>query len=338
MLRVDCSASKLVERRARESRCAVIETQAFEEDAMTERFDRRDFLKTAGLAVAAGGVLSMANPVTAAPAEKPRLRKALKLSMVGGKGSLLEKFKMVKEAGFEGIDVDSDQGVDDVKRAMSETGLIVHGMVDYVHWGQPLSSPDAAVRAKGVEVLQKCLRETKVYGGTTVLLVPAVVSKEISYEDAYKRSQAEIQKCLPLASELGIRILFENVWNNFLLSPLEMARYIDEFQSPMVGSYFDVGNIVNYGWPEHWIKTLGHRIGKLDIKEFSRKIANEKGKGAGFGVEIGEGDCDWPAVLGALKEISFSGWATAEVPGGELPRLKEISQRMDQHVIQPYSA
>lgn len=279
----------------------------------------------------------MSQPVLAA-SEKLRLRKALKLSMVGGKGSLLDKFKMVKEAGFEGIDVDSDQPVDDVKKAMAETGLVVHGMVDYVHWNQPLSSPDPEVRAKGVEVLKKCLRETKTYGGTTVLLVPAVVNKEVSYEDAYVRSQAEIKKCIPLAQELNIKILFENVWNNFLLSPVEMKRYIDEFESPFVGSYFDVGNIVNFGWPEHWIRTLGNRIGKLDIKEFSRKIANEKGKGAGFGVEIGEGDCDWPAVNTALKEINYSGWATAEVRGGELERLTEIAQRMDKYIVQPYNA
>ena len=304
---------------------------------MGPTLDRRDFFQAAGVAAAAG-ILSLSNQSAEGAHEKPRLRKALKLSMVRGNGSLVDKFKMVKEAGFEGIDVDSDQPVEDVKRAMNESGLIVHGMVDYVHWGQPLSSPDPAVRAKGVDVLQKCLRETKIYGGTTVLLVPAVVNKEISYEDAYYRSQAEVRKCLPLAKELGIKILFENVWNNFLLSPVEMARYIDEFESPWVGSYFDVGNIVNYGWPEHWIRTLGSRIGKLDIKEFSRKIAEEKGKRAGFGVEIGEGDCDWPAVVSSLKEIGYSGWATAEVGGGELTRLTEISQRMDKHIIQPYSA
>lgn len=299
--------------------------------------DRRHFLASTAVAIAAGAI-STAQQQAHAADDAPRLRKALKLSMVGGKGTLLEKFKMVKQAGFEGIDVDSDQPVDDVKKAMAETGLVVHGMVDYVHWNQPLSSPDPAVRAKGVEVLQKCLRETKIYGGTTVLLVPAVVNKEISYEDAYKRSQIEIKKCIPLAQELNIKILFENVWNNFLLSPVEMMRYIDEFNSPMVGSYFDVGNIVNFGWPEHWIRTLGKRIGKLDIKEFSRKIANEKGRGAGFGVEIGEGDCDWPAVITALKEINYSGWATAEVRGGELDRLTEIAQRMEQHVIKPYNA
>ena len=302
---------------------------------MTSTLDRRDFLN---VAVATAGIYSLTSATAQAAEDKPRLRKALKLSMVGGKGSLVEKFKLAKEAGFEGIDVDSDQPVEDVKRAMSESGLIVHGMVDYVHWGQTLSSPDPAVRAKGVEVLQKCIRETKIYGGTTVLLVPAVVNKEVSYEDAYIRSQAEVRKCIPLAKELGIKILFENVWNNFLLSPVEMRRYIDEFESPWVGSYFDVGNIVNYGWPEHWIRTLGSRIGKLDIKEFSRKIANEKGKGAGVGVEIGEGDCDWPAVLTALKEIGYSGWATAEVGGGDLTRLTEISQRMDKHVVLPYSA
>ena len=304
---------------------------------MIQTIDRRDFLNAASLA-AASGLLAMSSQPALAANEKPSLRKALKLSMVGGKGSLVEKFKLAKEAGFEGIDVDSDQPIEDVKRAMNESGLIVHGMVDYVHWGQPLSSPDPAVRAKGVEVLLKCIRETKIFGGTTVLLVPAVVNKEVSYEDAYHRSQLEIRKCIPLAKELGIKILFENVWNNFLLSPVEMKRYIDEFDSPVVGSYFDVGNIVNYGWPEHWIRTLGPRIGKLDIKEFSRKIANEKGKGAGFGVEIGEGDCDWPAVLAALKEINYSGWATAEVGGGELPRLTEIAQRMDKHVIHPYNA
>ncbi|HEY0982868.1 sugar phosphate isomerase/epimerase family protein [Schlesneria sp.] len=304
---------------------------------MLETLDRRDFLNLAGIA-AATGLLSMTSRVAEAADEKLVLRKAVKLSMVGGKGTLVEKFKMAKAAGFEGIDVDQDQPVEEVKKAMHESGLIVHGMVDYVHWGQPLSSADPAVRAKGVEVLQKCLRETKIYGGDTVLLVPAVVNKEVSYEDAYHRSQAEIKKCLPLATELGVKILFENVWNNFLLSPVEMARYIDEFQSPMVGSYFDVGNIVNIGWPEHWIATLGPRIGKLDIKEFSRKLADTKGKGAGFGVEIGEGDCDWPAVLAALKKIKYSGWATAEVPGGGLERLTEIAQRMDQHIIQPYSA
>ena len=158
---------------------------------------------------------------------------------------------------------------------------------------------------------------------TTVLLVPAVVNKEVSYADAYTRSQAEIRKALPLADELGIKIALENVWNNFLLSPLEEARYIDELDSPMVGAYFDVGNVLRYGWPEHWITTLGKRILKIDIKEFSRKKQNEEGLGKGFDVELLEGDCDWPAVMAALREHS----ATRAGPRPRYPAAAVIDCR-----------
>jgi L-ribulose-5-phosphate 3-epimerase len=289
---------------------------------------RRTFLQATG--VAAASALVGASSLRAA--EPPlKLRKAVKYSMVGGNAPLVEKFKMLKEIGFEGIDMDRPANHDEVRKAMDESGLIVHGVVDYVHWNKSLSDPDPAVRTEGVEGLKTALRDCKVYGGTTVLLVPAVVNKKVSYADAYERSQAEIKKALPLAEELDIKILFENVWNNFLLSPLELARYIDEFNSPLVGSYFDVGNMIRYGWPEHWIKILGKRIGKLDIKEYSRKIANDEGVGKGFRAEIGDGEdgCDWPAVLAALKEIGFSGWATAEVRGGDRDRLADVSQRMD---------
>ena len=166
-------------------------------------------------------------------------------------------------------------------------------------------------------------------GGTTVLLVPAVVNDKVAYEDAYHRSQAEIRKILPLAQETGIKIAIENVWNNFLLSPMEAARYIDEFESDMIGLYFDVGNIVRYGWPEQWIRTLGERIIKVDVKEYSRKKQTDEGIWKGFQVEIGDGDCNWPEVNKALKEIGYQGWGSAEVSGGDRERLKEISERMD---------
>src|SRR5262249_27985786 len=143
------------------------------------------------------------------------------------------------------------------------------------------------------------------------------------------RRQEEIRKVLPLAEELGIRIAFENVWNMFLLSPLEFARYIDDFKSPWVGAYFDVGNVVNYGWPEQWIRTLRRRILKIDVKEYSRKLRDAKGPGAGLGAKLGEGDWDWPAVMGALEEVGYRGWGTAEVRGGDRERLAEISRRMD---------
>lgn len=289
---------------------------------------RREFLAASAATVAAA---ALSQKPSLAADDKLKLRKAVKLSMVGGKDPLLAKFKMLKEIGFEGIDIDSPQDRDEVLKARDESGLIVHGVVDYVHWRQPLTDADPAVRAQGVETLKKCLADAKAYGGTTVLLVPAVVKKEVTYAQAYERSQAEIKKCLPTAQELGIQILFENVWNNFLLSPLEYARYIDEFDSPMVGAYFDVGNIIRYGWPEHWIETLGKRIGKLDIKEYDRKIAGDQGVYKGFSAELGDAadGCDWPAVLAALKAINYSGWATAEVSGGDKARLAEVSKRMD---------
>jgi len=140
---------------------------------------------------------------------------------------------------------------------------------------------------------------------------------------------SEIKKILPLAGELGIKIGLENVWNNFLISPLEEARYIDELESPQVGAYFDVGNVLRYGWPEQWIRTLGARIIKVDIKEFSLKKMNEEGLGKGFGVELLEGDCDWPAVMAALREIGYHGWGTAEIPGGGRERLRKIAGLMD---------
>lgn len=295
---------------------------------MLDSLDRRDFLKTSCAAASA----ALAAQASSAPAAEPgerRFKKAVKLSMVGGNGSLVEKFKMLKELGFDGIDIDQRVEHEDVRRAREESGLIVHGVVDYDHWKLPLSHPDPQVRAGGLEVLKTSLRDSKAYGGTTVLLVVGIVNKEISYADAYQRTQEEIRKALPLAEELGIRIAFENVWNMFLLSPLEFARYIDDFQSPWVGSYFDVGNIVNYGWPEQWIRVLGKRILKIDVKEYSRKLRDEKGPGAGFSAELGEGDCDWPAVHAALDEVGYRGWGTAEVRGGDRDRLAEISRRMD---------
>jgi L-ribulose-5-phosphate 3-epimerase len=294
---------------------------------MPTEITRRDLLKTAAITGAALPAL-WAGALPAADGA-PRIRKGVKMSMISG-DSVLERFQAAKQAGFEGIDIDQRFKHSDVLEAIQKTGVIVHGVVDYDHWRDTLSSPDPAVRAKGVATLEESLRDAKAYGGTTVLLVPAVVNKDVSYQDAYTRSQAEVRKVLPLAKELGIKILFENVWNSFLLSPVEAVRYIDEFESDMVGSYFDVGNIVRYGWPEHWIRALGKRIGKIDVKEYSRQIENTQGPRAGFGVEINEGDCDWPAVVAALKEIGFSGWATAEVPGGNVARLTEISKRMDE--------
>jgi L-ribulose-5-phosphate 3-epimerase len=306
---------------------------------MMSPVNRRDFLAATGATLAAA---SIQHAVFAAgsdskPSSAQRLHKAVKLSMVGGRGSVTEKFKLVKDAGFEGIDIDRHLEHDDVRRAKEETGLVVHGVVGYEHWRKLLSDPDPAVRKAGRESFIGCLHDCKAYGGTTALLVPGKVVKHVPYADAYQRSQDEVRKLVPVAADLGIYICIENVWNDMLITPLEMARYIDEINSPWVGSYFDVGNCVRFGWPEHWIAALGKRIKKIDIKEFSRKLMNTKGPGAGFALKIGEpgGDCDWPSVMAALDAIGYHGWATAEVPGGGLEELKDISQRMDRAFATP---
>ena len=159
----------------------------------------------------------------------------------------------------------------------------------------------------------------------------AVVKKQVSYADAYKRSQGEIRKAIPVAKDLGVKIAIENVWNQFLLSPLEAARYVDEFESPSVGWHFDVGNVITYGFPEQWVRILGKRILKLHIKEYSRKIADKQGRNAGFQAAYMTGDNDWPAVMTALDEVGYTGWGIAEQPGGDtLEGLKTLTAGMDQ--------
>ena len=302
-------------------------------------YSRREFLKTPGAALKGAAMVKVAavGSQLACGVESGgrRVKKCLKYSMVEEEGTILERFRMLKEIGFDGVELDSPNELaeSEVLAARDETGLEIPGVIDSVHWRQPLSDADPEVRQKGLDGLETALRDAKAYGASTVLLVPGVVNKETSYDDAYNRSQAEIRKILPLAEELEVKIAIENVWNHFLLSPLEMASYLDEFDNPWIGAYFDVGNIVNYGWPEQWIRILGDRIMKLDIKEFSRQKRDEEGLWAGFDVKIGEGDCDWPAVMQALAEIGYEGWGSAEVKGGGRERLQEIYDRMERVLV-----
>jgi len=251
--------------------------------------------------------------------------------MVKEELSILEKFQLLKDVGFDGVEMDgpNDLDKDEILEAKEKTGLEIPGVINSVHWKLPLSDPDPAIRDQSREGLITALHDCKKYGGSTVLLVPGVVSKEVAYDTVYKNSQEEIRKVLPLAKELDIKIAIENVWNNFLISPLEAAQYIDEFESPMIGWYMDIGNIVRYGWPEQWVRILGDRILRLDIKEYSRKKQQDEGIWKGFDVKLLEGDCDWPAVMKAVDEIGYEGWGSAEVPGGDRNRLKDISERMD---------
>ena len=297
---------------------------------------RRDFLAGSAAVIATGALAATAGAQEAA-AERaaPRPKRNWKKGFYGGWGrkgaTILENFQILKDAGFDGLEINAPSGKEEeYQAAFKETGLQCEGVVDAVHWNTTLSDPDPTKRATAVEMLKKALRECKLYGGTSVLLVPAVVNKGVSYDDAYKRSQEEIRKAIPVAEETGVKIAIENVWNSFLLSPLEAARYVDEFNSPMVGWHFDIGNVINFGWPEQWIRILGKRIVKLHIKEYSRKKRDAQGPYAGFNVLLLEGDNDWPAIMKALDEVGYAGgWATAEVGGGDLEKMKDVSERLD---------
>ena len=286
---------------------------------------RRDFLKTSA---AAAALAAINTGVFAAETKRP-VKKGIMWATVGVKGAVLDRMKAIKAAGFDGVEMMSHLEADEVLRERDETGLLIPSVCGTHHWGKPLSDPDPKVRAEGLEALKQTLREAKRYGASSVLLVPAVVNKEVSYEQAYTRSQAGIRQAIPLAEELGVKIAIENVWNNFLLSPLEAARYVDEFNSPMVGWHFDVGNIIHFGWPEQWLRVLGKRVLQLHIKEFSRKKADQQGKGAGFAVPLLEGDNNWPAVMKAVDEIGYRGWAITEQDGGNTPEgLKDLCERL----------
>jgi L-ribulose-5-phosphate 3-epimerase len=295
--------------------------------------NRREFLHTGAGALALAALAPSAAAAeantSAATTSGGGLKKGIMWDTVGIKGSVLERMKAAKEAGFEGVEMMSHMDQDEVLRARDATGLAIPSVCGRDHWAKPLSHPDPKVRAEGLEALKQTLRDAKRYGASSVLLVPAVVSKEVAYDDAYNRSQAEIRKAIPVAEELGVKIALENVWNQFLLSPLEAARYVDEFCSPAVGWHFDAGNILNYGWPEQWIRILGPRILKLHIKEFSRKKRDSEGLWKGFDVKLMEGDVNWPAVMKAVHDVGYSGWAITEQGGGDSPEgLKDLAERL----------
>lgn len=293
---------------------------------------RRTFIKNTVLATSAAviGVDATAK-ITEAPVAQPLIKKSLKFGMVNENLSILDKFMLLRDLGFDGVEFDcpNEYDIKEILAARDKTGLELPGVVNSMHWKSPLSSADPKVREACSKAMEKALHDCKLYGGTTVLLVPGVVNESTSYQEAYERSQAEIRKLIPVAEKTGIKIALENVWNNFLISPVEAARYVDEINHPLVGWYFDVGNVLRYGWPEHWIETLGKRIMKIDIKEYSRKKQQDEGLWKGFNVELMEGDCNWPVVNKALTKIGYSGWASAEVPGGDRKRLEVISQKMD---------
>lgn len=286
--------------------------------------NRRSFLRTAATAAL------LTTPLAAQAPATRRIRKGIMWGTVSIKASVLEKMQAIKAAGFEGVEPMGGMNREEVAAALKATGLVAGSVCCHTHWAKPLSDPNPAVREAGLEGLRQSLRDAHFYGAPAVLLVPAVVNESVSYADAYTRSQAEIRKAIPLAEELGVRIAIENVWNNFLLSPLEAARYVDEFLSPQVGWHFDCGNIIHYGWPEQWIRILGKRIATLHIKEYSRTLSDKTGKWSGFEVEFLKGDNRWPAIMQALDDIGYQGWGIAEQGGASSAEgLRKLSAEMD---------
>jgi hexulose-6-phosphate isomerase len=285
--------------------------------------DRRAFLESA-TALAAVAAL---RPRAAAAAGG--MKKAVYISMLPKELPYPERFQLAKDVGFEGIEIGTitDPAVAaEIKEASAKTGLVIHSVMNADHWKYPLSSADPEVVSKSVAGMEVSLRNAKLWGADTVLLVPAVVNPETSYKDAWTRSQRVVkERILPLARELKVVIGMEEVWNKFLLSPLEMASYVDEFASPWVKAYLDVGNMLFYGYPQDWIRTLGKRIHRVHIKDF--KV--DRGKGQFFWKNIGEGDVDWPEVRKAFSEVGYDGWVTTEIEGGDAAYLKDVVARFD---------
>lgn len=285
--------------------------------------ERRGFLK----ATAALSALAALRPRNLAAGGSPR--KAVLISMLPKEASYGDRFRMAKDAGFAGIEMQTvadPREADLIKEASGRTGLVVHSVMNEGHWTYPLSSDDPEVVGKSVAAMETSLRNAKLWGAEAVLLVPAVVNGKTSYQDAWTRSQKVIrERILPLAQELQVVVAVEEVWNKFLLSPLEFARYVDEFASPWLKAYFDVGNVLFYGYPQDWIRTLGPRIVKVHLKDF--RVDRENGR---FDWKnLGEGDLDWVEVRKALSDIGYDGWVTTEVEGGDAAYLRDVVGRLD---------
>src|SRR5216683_2064135 len=283
---------------------------------------RRDFVKTS-LAVAGFSGFVFREPPLA-------IKKGLVFDMVPANLSYADRFKLVRDAGFEVVQAltEPDQRkAEEMKRAADAADIRIDSVMNVDHWQYPLSSSDSGVVEKSLSGMRTSLRNATLWGSDAVLLVPAVVNPQTSYRDAWTRSQTQIAKLIPLAEELKVVIAIEEVWNRFLLSPLEMVQYIGELHSPWVQAWFDVGNVVLYGYPQDWIRTLGKRIVKVHLKDFKRK---ENGYAW---VNLGEGDVDWSAVRQAFADIGYSGSVITELDGGDESYLRDVSHRIDRLLL-----
>ncbi|MCF6283630.1 MAG: sugar phosphate isomerase/epimerase [Candidatus Hydrogenedentes bacterium] len=295
--------------------------------------DRREFMANSTLAAgAAAGLLATAAATpSAVAAPKHSFMKSLKMGMItredadGNPLSIEDRLAIAKNAGFASVEpatIFDDKTLGEYSKAIEKLDFSVDAVVCANQWGNPLSDADPAVYEKTMMAMRKSIENVKALGGDMVLLVPAVVNPGTRYEDAWTRSVERIKILAEDAERAGVTIGIENVWNKFLLSPLEARAFVDEIDSKYVQSWLDVGNMIQFGYPQDWIRTLGHRIARVDIKDFRRN-------GNAF-VELGKGDVDWPEVMKAFGEIGYQGYGAAEVKGGDLAYLtKAVSKPMD---------
>jgi hexulose-6-phosphate isomerase len=296
--------------------------------------DRRTFLRSLSIAPLWNGLSR--HPLrgigTARSFDRPMMsppRKAVLISMLPKDVAYAQRFAVARDAGFDAIEmqtITSDDEAAEIREASAKTGLRIHSVMNADHWRFPLSSGDRDIVQRSVAGMERSLRNAAVWGADAVLLVPAVVDPGTSYRDAWVRSQQVIRvRLLPLARELKVIVAIEEVWNKFLLSPPEFARYVDELDSPWLKAYFDVGNVVFYGYPQDWIRTLGARIVKVHVKDFQLDRAN----GRFAWKNIGDGDVDWPEVQRAFADIGYGGYVTTEVAAGDAAYLKDLAGRVD---------
>jgi L-ribulose-5-phosphate 3-epimerase len=310
------------------------------------RTSRRDFLKSTATAACTLGLASTAlagsleaSSIAAqlsvpgtplAPGASLSLKKGVLLDMLPKKMSFAEKFMLAKKVGFDVVQAPTtpnQQTAEEIRLAADKAGIGIDSVMNMAHWEFPLSSSDPAAVEKSLDGMRTSLHNAKLWGSDVVLLVPAVVNPQTSYHDAWVRSQEQIRKLIPLAAELKVVIAIEEVWNKFLLSPLEMATYIAEFDSPWIKAWFDVGNVLLYGYPQDWIRTLGKSIVKLHAKDFKRK------ENSYTWVNLGDGDVDWPAVRQALADVGYNGSVTVELKGGDQAYLRDVSRRVDRLIL-----
>ena len=300
---------------------------------------RRNFIKQTAATIGALSLPFTGNDILAKTCstetgniveQTPRHKKSFMWGMLRAQGSIADRCKMLKAAGFAGIEPNSHMDRKEVIDAVKANGLTVSSVCSTSPGGRSMTSPDAAVRQQSIEGLIVALEDAHAYGTDAVLVVPGAVSDSISYDDCWKLTVEGVKKILPTAEKLKVNICIENVWNNFLLSPMEAAYYVDQFNSPYVRFYFDCGNICNYGWPEQWIKILGNRIGRIHIKEYHRQKAEKEGRREGFNVKLTEGDINWAKVMAEIRKSYQSDWLVSEQATTSTPEdLKDLSNRFD---------